>query len=137
MTAAPQPVAPAAPWTTWSRTFPARRGEVGRARRFLAAILDDCPQAQDAVLCLSELAANAVLHSRSCRPGGQFTVRVGRAPDRLTVEVTDEGGPWLAPGGGCNGRGLAIVEAVAEDLRIGDPGADSLARTVAFDMRLD
>ena len=36
---------------------------------------EDCPRADDVILCASELAANAALHSRSRLPGGTFTVR--------------------------------------------------------------
>jgi len=67
------------------------------------------------ILCLSELAANAVLHSGSRRPGGTFTVRIeGCLGASLRIEVADDGGPWLAaapdPG---SGRGLDIIRALA------------------------
>ena len=89
------PATPSArPLIAWSRDFPALSGQVREARRFLAGILEGCPAADDAALFLSELAANACLHSRSREPGGRFTVRVQRDDARLRVEVTDEGGPW-------------------------------------------
>ncbi len=117
--------------------FPGTPDQVGHARRFLAGIIGDCPQADDAILCLSGLAANAVQHSHSARPGGQFTVRVTRAAGWLRAEVTDDGGPWRGrPGGGCNGRGLGIVVTVAGDVHISDIGRTSPARTAAFEMRL-
>lgn len=51
--------------------------------------------ADDAVLCVSELASNSVLHSYSRRAGGAFTVRVDVQYGRyVRVEVHDEGGPW-------------------------------------------
>jgi hypothetical protein len=50
---------------TWQRTFPGFASEVGEARRFLAGYLDGCPADDDAILCLSELVANAVVHSNS------------------------------------------------------------------------
>jgi serine/threonine-protein kinase RsbW len=105
--------APVTPLIAWSRTFPARPPQIRQARRFLVAILDGCPAADDALLCLSELATNAILHSRSRAPGGQFTVRAQRHGNHLRVEVRDQGGPWTPhalPGpAGQNGRGLAIV----------------------------
>jgi len=100
---------------TWYRTFPARLEQVGQARRFLALALKGCPVADDAVLCLSELAANSVLHSRSRRPGGTFTAGAEvRDGDYVWVEVRDEGGPWNEHDGadGCP-HGLAIVRHLA------------------------
>lgn len=126
---------------SWSRTFPATRDQVPQARRFLAALLSGSPLAGDAVICLGELAANAVTHSRSARPGGHFGVRVtvSQAPGWLTVAVTDEGGRWAPrPASEDHGRGLDIVRALAAAVRISDPhpGADPPARTVTFRMRL-
>jgi anti-sigma regulatory factor (Ser/Thr protein kinase)/DNA-binding XRE family transcriptional regulator len=106
--------AAAVPLIAWSRSFPATAQQVGEARRFLAAIADGCPAAGDALLCLSELATNALLHSRSREPGGRFTVRAQRHGSHLRVEVRDQGGPWAPPAltdpAGHNGRGLAIVD---------------------------
>jgi serine/threonine-protein kinase RsbW len=102
----------------WSRVFPGRPCQVREARRFLAQILRDFPAADDAVLCLSELAANAVTHSNSRRPGGWFTVRAEmRLGDRVRVEVEDQGGSWTrrACTDGQHGRGLVIVSQLAPD----------------------
>ena len=96
---------------TWSRVFVATPPHVPEARRFLARILVGRSAADDAVLCLGELAANAAIHSRS-RDGGQFTVRAQLGGGILRVEVGDEGGPWVQPAGppdGQHGRGLLIV----------------------------
>ena len=98
-----------------ARVFAGDAGQVRAARRFLADVLDGCPAAGDAVLCVSELATNAVLHSRSGRPGGGFTVRATRQVGSVRVEVTDEGGPWghERDGDGQSGRGLLIVGELA------------------------
>jgi anti-sigma regulatory factor (Ser/Thr protein kinase)/DNA-binding XRE family transcriptional regulator len=104
----------ATPLVVWSRTFPATAQQVREARRFLAAILEDCPATEDALLCLSELVTNALLHSRSSEPGGSFAVQAQRHGNRLRVEVRDQGGPWATPAptdpAGQNGRGLAILD---------------------------
>jgi anti-sigma regulatory factor (Ser/Thr protein kinase) len=116
-----------------ARTFPAHPCQVGEARRFLAGVLDGCPVADDAVLCLSELASNAVLHSNSRQPGGSFTVRLEMHPgDGLRVEVADRGGPWTQPGrvNGEHGRGLLIVSRLARDWGIS--GNSRTGRTVWF-----
>jgi anti-sigma regulatory factor (Ser/Thr protein kinase)/transcriptional regulator with XRE-family HTH domain len=116
---------PEPPWTC-SRSFPARPAQVGRAREFLCRILAGFPIAGDIVLICSELAANAVVHSDSARPGGRFTVRAEvREGDYAWIEVEDQGGRW-APGASPDqgGRGLAIVAALADywDIR-GDDAA--------------
>jgi Histidine kinase-like ATPase domain len=106
---------PALPVRAWTRDFAARPEQVGQARKFLAAALGDCPAADDAVLCLSELAGNSVLHSASRRPGGAFTVSVEiRQRDYVRIEVRDEGGPWDEhPCADGRAHGLAIVRALA------------------------
>jgi anti-sigma regulatory factor (Ser/Thr protein kinase) len=104
------------------------------ARRFLAAILDGRPGADDAVLCLSELAANAAIHSDSRRPGGHFTVRTEMRDDHLRVEVHDEGGPWTWPHreDARHGRGLLIVSKLARTW--GRTGDSATGWTVWFEM---
>lgn len=79
-----------------SITLPATEGQVIKARKFVATFVDDPTLAADAVLCLSEVATNAVIHSNSRHVGGQFTVSAERYRDgHLRVEVQDEGGRWM------------------------------------------
>ncbi len=111
--AANLPAAAAPPVT--AQVFPGDAGQVREARRFLAGVLGGCPAAADALLCVSELATNAVLHSRSGRSGGRFTVRAAVRAEGVRVAVADEGGPWGAglDRDGQSGRGLLIVAALA------------------------
>jgi serine/threonine-protein kinase RsbW len=68
------------------------------------------------ILCLSELAANAVLHSNSRRPGGTFTVRIQSCHGASVRIEVDDDGPWLAPAPDPgSGRGLDIIRALAAD----------------------
>jgi Histidine kinase-like ATPase domain len=118
------------------RTFPARPDQVRVARAFLTTAIADCPVAADALLCLSELATNSVLHSASREPGGTFTVRAHVLPgDHVRIEVEDAGGPWQASAPDRDGRphGLDIVRAVAADCGVTGGG---LAGRVAW-ARLD
>lgn len=110
----------------WTREFLARPEQVGQARKFLAAVLEGCSAADDALLCLSELASNSVLHSDSRRPGGVFTVRAElRNGDYVRVEVRDSGGPWNErPQADGRLHGLAIVRQVAAE-----SGTDGNARS--------
>jgi len=120
----------------WSRVFPATPAQVREARRFLSGILAGSTAADDAILCMSELAANAAIHSNSAHPGGQFTVRAEmRHGDRLRVEIQDQGGSWTS----CqaahevpHGRGLAIVARLARDW--GRSGDSRTGWTVWFEI---
>jgi serine/threonine-protein kinase RsbW len=118
------------------QVFRAEAGQVGAARAFLSAILAGCPAAEEAVLCLSELATNAVVHSRSREPGGSFTVRVHLGAQRLRVEVGDQGGPWQSAGRASTdeqaGRGLLIVGHLAS--RWGCAGHSRTGWTVWFEL---
>jgi len=118
-----------------TRRFPGCAEQVSAARRFAADALTDHPLTDDVVLCVSELAANAILHSRSGLPGGSFEVQVSRYPDdRLRVEVTDQGGPW-APNPddrAHHGRGLLVVSRLAN--RWGITGNARPGRTAWFEL---
>jgi serine/threonine-protein kinase RsbW len=98
------------------RVFTAQPMQIAHARRFIAGVLSGFRAADDIVLCVCELASNAVLHSCSREPGGQFMVRVSVSRSgRIRAEVVDRGGPWQpesAPDGE-RGRGLLIVAALA------------------------
>ncbi|MET8012401.1 ATP-binding protein [Streptomyces sp. NPDC005271] len=102
------------------------RGDLGRAG-VAESVIDD------AVLILSELLSNAWRHGRPWRSGpGGTTVRAAwrvDEDDRLTVEVTDGGGPTrplpakpsvTARGG----RGLNIIMSLAEDWGVRDGTGD-------------
>src|SRR5262252_5735098 len=70
--------------TTYQRTFPGRPGQVRQVRHDVARHLGKCPAADDAIMIVSELAANAVLHSDS--NGEFFTVRVHLHADHARIE---------------------------------------------------
>jgi serine/threonine-protein kinase RsbW len=102
--------------TALSRAFPAVRAQVGEARRFMSSALGDHPAADDAVMYVSEMAANATIHSKSREPGGQFMVRAQLKSDsRIRVEVQDQGGQWSRPLAGFEpGHGLYIISQLAQ-----------------------
>ncbi|GAB3466233.1 hypothetical protein GCM10027570_55280 [Streptomonospora sediminis] len=99
----------------------------------------------------TELAANAVRHSRSGEPGGTYTLLVDRSVEGLTLTCRDGGAPgvlrWdnryrthLAPhpaglrAEADAGRGLALVDALAT--RWGDNGVPTY-RHVWFHLAYD
>ncbi len=105
--------------TYWSRTFPGYSRRVRDVRRFVIDVLADCPVAEDAELIVSELATNAIRHSRSGQIGGSFHVRVIRCAQTCRVEVIDQG-PTDLPHADHDqadadehGRGLHIVAALS------------------------
>jgi serine/threonine-protein kinase RsbW len=109
--------------TRREQVFPARPDQVREARRFLASILHGSPLTDDAVLCLDELASNAVLHSNSSKASGTFTARVEVFSDYVWIEVEDDGGLWQEHAHH-DGRphGLDIIRALAADWGVdGDP----------------
>jgi serine/threonine-protein kinase RsbW len=110
--------------TPREQVFPGRSDQVREARKFLATVLNGCPVTDDAILCLSELVTNSVLHSDSGKAGGTFTVRAEiHEGDYVWIEVEDGGGPWNKRGHS-DGRphGLDIIGELASAWGIdGDP----------------
>jgi anti-sigma regulatory factor (Ser/Thr protein kinase) len=104
---------------TKDTTYPADAEHIGQVRTDLRGLLAGCPVADDVILCVSELATNAILHSDSRQLGGKFTVRAEVIPRSYArIEVEDSGGPWLRTSldpGHSRGRGLDIVSALAAD----------------------
>jgi anti-sigma regulatory factor (Ser/Thr protein kinase) len=101
------------------RVFPGLPDQVAHARRFVARILDGCPAADDALLCSSELASNAIRHTRTGQ-NGKFQVVVWRGQASVCVAVLDDGSdttPTLAAGlpGRLeeSGHGLLAVQTLA------------------------
>lgn len=91
----PPPAAPASPALTWQRTYPGRKDQAAEVRASLRSFLRDWPLADDAITLVSELAANAISHSRSRQPGGRFTARAQLHPDgSLHAQVEDQGSDW-------------------------------------------
>jgi serine/threonine-protein kinase RsbW len=98
-------------------TYPGTAEHIRAVRADLRRLLDDCPMADDIILCASELATNAAIHSHSCLPGRTFAVRAEISSGQyVRIEVEDGGGPWTpAPSGAAHHHGLDIVAALAND----------------------
>lgn len=85
--------------------------QISKARGQVREFLDGCPVADDAVLIVSELAADATIHSLS--RNGVFTVRVKRYDTCVYLEVEDAGGRWIPAPRDDRPHGLDIVETLA------------------------
>ena len=106
----------AAELDAWQRlVISGQPAQVSVARAFVRQVLGDShPGLERATLLTSELVTNSVSHSDSRLDGGTVIVTVGTAPDRVRIEVTDDGGPTepaVCPDDGLaeTGRGLRLV----------------------------
>ncbi|WP_308346129.1 ATP-binding protein [Streptomyces sp. ISL-66] len=106
------------------RFYPRSRQSVRSVREFAAVTLHawgvTCRR-DDVLLCVSELATNALLHG--IPPGRGYRVRLVRFGDVVRVEVHDSGGgrPRVEDRdpGAERGRGLLLVAAVADRWGVG------------------
>jgi serine/threonine-protein kinase RsbW len=117
----PQPSLPSA-W--WTRRFRGGADQISEVRHWLADLLPDCAARADLLLLATELCTNAIVHSRSGEPGGQFSVDIDWTPALVRVVVGDQGAasaPAVAALTGRaallsdSGRGLLLVDSVADD----------------------
>jgi anti-sigma regulatory factor (Ser/Thr protein kinase) len=127
-----------------ARAFAGVSAQVPEARAFVARALAGCPAREALMLCVTELAANAIEHTAS-GAGGVFTVEVARPADGVAyVAVTDAGGgDWTVPGLNRpavaatdvvelaeGGRGLALVAACSNRWGYGKASGSASGRTV-------
>jgi anti-sigma regulatory factor (Ser/Thr protein kinase) len=112
--------------TGYTGVFCGRPDQVSRARHAIARHLAGHPASDDAALIISELAANAVLHTRSA--GQFFTVRAKLSEASLRLEVEDLGGPGKpAPRDATRPHGLDVIQALTGQGNWGTDG-DSTGR---------
>ncbi|MGH3277678.1 MAG: ATP-binding protein [Trebonia sp.] len=131
-TSAPPP-APARRSPIWQMTFPGLEDQPGRVRRELASVLRAHPDLDDILVVASELCTNAVLHTRSGRQGGTFSVEVAVADgEALVIAVADEGAPTgprllTAAQADAHFRGLHVVKGLSRGYGV---DGDAQGRTV-------
>jgi Histidine kinase-like ATPase domain len=114
----PQRVAIAAPPVI--RVLPGVPESAATARQLVRHMLgENHPAADTAMLLVSELVTNSVMHSRSGRPGGSVTVAVCAGATSVLIQVRDDGGPseprMLASEVGFRGSTSAGVDWTAAD----------------------
>ncbi|MDP9682422.1 anti-sigma regulatory factor (Ser/Thr protein kinase) [Streptomyces griseoviridis] len=108
----------------WGLSCPGFPEEVSRARRWTRDILRGSPSAQDAELIVSELSANAILHTASGRTPGGFHLALAVSAQVVAVSVTDDGGTDTVPEvehqdqHAEHGRGLGMVSAIAHHVAV-------------------
>jgi anti-sigma regulatory factor (Ser/Thr protein kinase) len=103
----------------FTERLPGTPDQVRNARLIIATILGDAhPCIDDAVLLASETATNAIRHSESAWPGGEFALTVEHTEAWVRVTVRDDGSctvPCLCPvtGTADHGRGVKLLDVVA------------------------
>jgi anti-sigma regulatory factor (Ser/Thr protein kinase) len=114
----------ARPVVWWGRDFPGVADQVREVRHWVEDLLPGCDPLADVLVLVSELSANAVMHTRSRQAGGRFSVDVEWSPDAVRVVIGDQGSSAIPAIGGNtgnepwadeSGRGLRLVDALADD----------------------
>jgi serine/threonine-protein kinase RsbW len=98
----------------WSREFPGRADEVRQVRHWIQALLPERDPRDDLAFIAGELAANAVIHTRSGLQGAVFNVQLAWCAEWTRVVVGDSGSdstpqPKAAQEIDVGGRGLLTV----------------------------
>ncbi len=121
---------------TVQRSFGLNRKSVAASRKFVGEAVTDLPdELRDAaILMMSELATNAIVHAATGFEVGR------RSDDWLRIAVTDEGGgePELRTPSSSepHGRGLQIVKELSDEWGMID-NEDHSGKTVWYAVRLD
>ncbi|MEU1630152.1 ATP-binding protein [Streptomyces sp. NPDC020096] len=109
------------------RFYPRTRRSVPAAREFARQALRDWGirhRADEVLLCVSELATNALLHGVPPGRGFQLFLRLYARDGLLRVEVHDsgDGHPRISDAGAQDetGRGLRLVDALADKWGVGE-----------------
>jgi hypothetical protein len=129
------PFGPGRPGSSWEHTYPGSEDQLAQVRAALRPLLRDCPIADEVLLIMHELAANAVRHSRSRHVGGTFTARLLNVPGEYVLgEVGDGGSDWDGDlrGSARDASGLFLVLNLASACGV---SGDRRKRVVWFRMR--
>jgi anti-sigma regulatory factor (Ser/Thr protein kinase) len=123
------------PGLRWRLVLPGEERQLRTVRRWLAALLPECPARDDVTTVATELATNSIKFTASGR-GGWFAVEIAWLEPVVRVTVADGGGPTeprvIDDPAGEHGRGLLLVRGLS--LRTGVHG-DARGRLVWADVR--
>lgn len=126
-------------------TIPAKPEYIALGRLTLAGLTRVRPMPDETLadlkLALTEACTNSVRHAYADDAAGKVEIRYELEPDRLAIEVTDEGAGFSeeeqseeAGELSESGLGLAIIRALADDLELVKPesGGSRLRFTMAL-----
>jgi serine phosphatase RsbU (regulator of sigma subunit)/anti-sigma regulatory factor (Ser/Thr protein kinase) len=118
--------------TAFHTSLRAEPGELSRLRRmlmrWLRATKASAQEIYDITIACGEASANAIEHAYGARPAS-FEVEGAVEGDSVVLRVRDHGS-WRAPRGQHRGRGLKLIDALMEDVRIErrDDGTEVMMR---------
>jgi serine/threonine-protein kinase RsbW len=95
----------APPRLRWSRDFPGDLSQVRQTRHWIKDLFPACGELDDLLEIASELATNALKHTRSGLPGGWFSLDLLWSPEVVRIMVSDQGSE----------KEPAVAEKAAED----------------------
>jgi anti-sigma regulatory factor (Ser/Thr protein kinase) len=88
-----EPLPPVSARAPMLRVLPGTPEAVATARQLARQLLgDDNAATETAMLLISELVTNSVVHSKSGDPGGSVTVALCSGPAGILIQVRDDGG---------------------------------------------
>ncbi|MER7044166.1 ATP-binding protein [Streptomyces jumonjinensis] len=122
---------------TYRRTFSGCLEEIRTVRGWTRDVLGGSSRVDDAALIVSELSANAVVHTASGVGTGTFEVCLTPTGRHILISVADIGGTARAPRlqhpgeEDTRGRGLGMVSALADRVEIRG-GVDGHTVTVSL-----
>jgi serine phosphatase RsbU (regulator of sigma subunit)/anti-sigma regulatory factor (Ser/Thr protein kinase) len=117
---------------TFHTSLRAEPSELSRLRRmlmrWLRATHASAQEIYDITIACGEASANAIEHAYGARPAS-FEVEGTLEEDSVVVRVRDYGS-WRAPRGQHRGRGLKLIDALMEEVRIerGEQGTEVMMR---------
>jgi len=101
----------------WRRVFPGEECQLAALRRWVAGLLPACPSRDDVALVATELASNAIKHTRSGQGHG-FAAEINWYPATVRIAVADGGGPseprLVDDPFAEHGRGLVVVRGLSQ-----------------------
>jgi serine/threonine-protein kinase RsbW len=111
-------------------TIPAKAEYITLCRLALTGLARVRPMAEeqlaDLKLALTEATSNSIRHAYADEPGGHVQISYELGPDRIRIEVLDDGegfDPELDGGGGARelsegGLGIAIIRTIADEFEV-------------------
>lgn len=119
-------------------TVPAEDNYLAQLRWLARIFAEDCgsprDRADDIGLAVNEACANVIIHAYG-DDRGPLRLRAWQETDAVVYEISDNGTPVAKPAPGrAGGRGIPIIQAIADDLKIEGPGQYGTRLEIRFNL---